>query len=173
MTPYKRLVVTIASVGSIAFAGLLAAPRQVLAQNNNGNPSIMTAVAAVQNTVNTILSRMNALTAANAVNFRATPTVLWGGPLGSTGVLCEVNNVSDAEHMVRMQFIDSLGATLAEFTQLYPPGTGSSIGGATGFGWYYCKFTVLDGTRNDIRGSIAIHSAAPPVFDDRFALAAE
>ncbi|MFO1324242.1 MAG: hypothetical protein U1F15_09265 [Burkholderiales bacterium] len=69
---------------------------------------------------------------------------------------CQVVNVSAQPRTIHIELFDILGVIHDDYgSAVYAPGGGNSVGNRT-VGFYYCKFTVVDGTRSDIRGSLSI-----------------
>ena len=127
--------------------------------------------AAIQNALSDIQNSLNTLSTAGQSNVRFTPPVFVIFP---DHVACEVVNVSGATQTVLVQLMKSEGTVLtstgnvslaaghATQTDLFG-GPGSGLGGANIH--VYCKFTVVGGSRTDIRGSV--------VITDKLALPAE
>ena len=74
-----------------------------------------------------------------------------------TGVLtCFLANVSSAHKTVLAEVLNAAGGVVGGATFSLGPGviSGISMGISTYTGFAYCKFTVQDGTKADIRGSL-------------------
>ena len=77
----------------------------------------------------------------------------------NTDGLCIVTNVSSEPRHIKIEMVNfNNGDIIAAFESADPsfPGMGRSIGPPYSAGAAYCRFTVLDGTREDIRGSLTI-----------------
>jgi hypothetical protein len=130
-------------------------------QDNTGNPSILAAVhavgaavASVQNTVNALMTKIDALAGTGESNVRASAGAFAAGGIGAVGVACPVNNVSNASHMVHVELIAG-GTILSQQTVTVAAGSTAQVVTGQGQGNVaYCRFTVLDGTRADIRGAM-------------------
>jgi hypothetical protein len=141
---------------------------------NNGNPTILqvlesvqtrlgsltqsvqTSLAGLQTTLTSIQSSLVNLQAFALSNVRFTHPIFIGD---NQGVLCSVTNVASDDRTVKVEVLNGTGASALLsgnplFTQTLQPGyvSAGSVGLARGS--YYCKFTILDGTRNDIRASL-------------------
>ena len=171
--------------GVMVVSLLLAGARSVSAQkDNNGNPAILKAVQDLQLSVNALQSSVNnvqtnvqgisairaALTAIQSAlttlqtsvnglsnesqsNVRLTPPVDVAPPdLASCGSV----NVTTQSRTVRTE-IFNIGGSLVEgpYTQTYLPGKGNALGNATA-NFLYCRFTVLDGLKTDIRAGMTV-----------------
>jgi hypothetical protein len=164
----------------IAFGGF---PATILAQgvseDNNGNPSILqvvedlqTALTTLQTSVGTLQTSLNALIASTSQdNSRITPAAVATSP--DVGI-CTATNVTDTPRTIHVQMIDgNNGALLSEnggSGQLVQPGR-SAVAPSTTNRRLFCVFTVVDGSRTDIRGGLAIYTA--PSGSDKLALPAE
>jgi len=167
--------------GVLVVSLLLAGARSVSAQDNNGNPSILKAVQDVQRRVDALLSSVDsvetkvegisaigaALTALQSAlttlqgsvdglshsNVRVTPPVDVAPPdLASCGLV----NVSTQSRTVKTEIIDLNGVVNeGPITLTYLPGTGNAFGNRTA-NFFYCRFTVLDGVKADIRAGMTV-----------------
>ena len=122
---------------------------------------VLALIEQLQSTVQTIQTGVNALIASDEANFRATPAVL----LVEGTLRCTVVNVSNEPRTILNQVIDAdTGQVVRERTGVFPPRrvdfipVPDSLFSLRG----YCMFTVLDGTRKDIRGALEL-VGAPPV----------
>jgi hypothetical protein len=160
------------ALSSIAVSSVLLCSSAFAAQgepqgnpNAPGNPNIWAAVQDLQATqagqnatLAAIQTSLNALTPVQS-NVRTTPPILIAGQRGG----CSVTNVGTSAHTVRVQAfrITSSGPNTLTFPELIaaadfllPPGNADALFfNPPVFG--YCKFTVLDGTRADIRAAIS------------------
>jgi hypothetical protein len=158
-------------VGMIAIASLVAVGTlagTLSAQGNNGNPSILQAVQAVQGTVNSLVTTLNSLvTTVNGINTATTPGNVLFTPaviaLPPDAFSCSAVNVSAVTHSVSVQLIDgNTGALLSSSTLPKPAGqtNGAFFTAGSGGTRAFCKITVNDGTKNDVRGSLALFGSA-------------
>jgi hypothetical protein len=86
-----------------------------------------------------------------AVNFRWTPPV--NATLDRVG--CVVVNVSGVQKTVHIELRRGDGSNFAEETADVEPGEVQGVDSQTGqSGAFQCRFTVIGGTRADIRGSL-------------------
>jgi hypothetical protein len=91
----------------------------------------------------------------------------------STTAVCMVRNVSGGPRTIKIELVNYSGAIIETDTSLTAPGTTEVITGSDGeSGPKSCRFTVLDGTRADIRGSLSI-ARANNALDSLVAVAAE
>jgi hypothetical protein len=128
--------------------------------SNNGNPTILQAVQnlqgsvnALQSTVNNIQTDVAALTASEQSNVRVTPG-LFLEP--NQSLLFSVTNVGSVPHKIKVERVDRLGNidVIISGETLQPShSTDGNVGTVSFVGSYYLKFTVLDGSRADIRAS--------------------
>jgi len=139
---------------------LLVAGSGHAAAQNEGNPTILAAVKDVQSSIKELQSALGAIQASidaiaqgASVNTRFTPPVDIASPdLAS----CVGINVSSQPKTIQVQIINLLGVVAENFPPvLVQPGRGAGGGNRSG-DFYYCKFTVLDGTKADIRGSMSV-----------------
>ena len=144
---------------AVAAGGLAAAIVVVGATTNaqdSQNPiqSLFAAIAQLQNSVNAVQASLDVLSAPDQHNVRITPPLFVPGGVAVQSAGCAVLNVSDVARQVRLQIVGTQ-FPVDDTTTLFPGGARfvSSLGrGSTA----YCKFTVLDGTRADIRGSLTV-----------------
>lgn len=91
-------------------------------------------------------------------NTRFTPLLASFGPSspvvpGTFG--CEVTNVTAAVHTISVQMIGAFtGLVSGQTTQVVSPGLSAQVTFGPVVGVFFCKFTVTDGSRNDIRAQI-------------------
>jgi hypothetical protein len=165
----KRNIIAGAVVVAVLAGGVATAQT-----GNNGNPSIVqllesvqasvgslaqslqTSLAGLQTTLTSIQSSLANLQAPAQSNMRFTHPIFIGD---DQGVLCAVTNVASAERTVTVEVLNSAGVSaLASGNPMFTVNlqAGHATAGSVGLarGIYYCKFTVVDGTRNDMRGSL-------------------
>jgi hypothetical protein len=163
--------------GSTLLIAVLFAASQAHAQSANtgaGNPAIVDQLARLQTTVDalaaalagiegkitTIAAAATDLQNAADTNVRYSPPVF----IGQTGtIVCSIANVTDAAHAVKMEVIAGDDGTvkttlLSDFT--LKAGEATVASQQLGRGNWYCRYTVLDGTRSDIRGVAAVFDTA-------------
>jgi hypothetical protein len=169
---------------SVIVVSLLLAGRSVSAQENNGNPSILKAVqevqvrlnalassvdsvgtkvdgigtigasvTALQSALTTLQTSVDGLKSASNSNVRVTPPVDIAPPdLASCGLV----NVSTKSRTVKTEIVDLNGlVNEGPFTVTLLPGTGNAFGNRTA-NFFYCRFTVLDGVKADIRAGMSV-----------------
>ena len=164
----------------MAFAGLPATSlAQGATEDNNGNPSILqvvqglqAAMTTLQTSVGTLQTSVNALIAsASQGNTRITPAAVAISP--DVGI-CTATNVTDTPRTIHVQMFDGNNGTLFSENggngQLVQPGK-SAVAPSTSNRRLFCVFTVVDGSRSDIRAGLAIYTA--PNGSDKLALPAE
>src|SRR5262249_29173490 len=157
-----------------------------------GNPTILDAVKNLQSSVNALQSALTSLSSGlvtikneltdiqtdlsnlstpDQSNVRVTPEVHVGADPDQPS--CKVVNVSAATRKVFVQMMDVAGIDRSHFTFVMSPGDTNALFQAAPFiaGGHYCKFTVLDGLRTDIRGVITIFAAG--ANSDKLAVPAE
>jgi hypothetical protein len=149
----SRSVAVASLLGAILIGGLMAGP--VKAQSNNPLDALLAMMTSLQNSVNALQASMNASIAPAQANVRITPV------LGSSShdVSCTVVNVSASTRTIR---IENIGVVVEPLVTTDPmsPGAIFAIIRPDATGPFYCRFTVIDGTRTDIRGSIRVKSSA-------------
>jgi hypothetical protein len=124
-------------------------------------PGVLALLEQLQASVGALQERVNGLIASDEANTRVTPAVL----LVEGTLRCTVVNVAEEPRTIVAQVVDADTAEIVrERTGTFPPRRVDFIAVAdtilTGRG--YCQFTVIDGTRKDIRGSIEL-VGPPPV----------
>jgi hypothetical protein len=129
-----------------------------MAQGPGGGPllEILKALEELQTSVNSVQESVSALGASN--NYLFTPVVIV-----ESGIIdCNHVNVTDADRHVLTELINSgTGAVVASASGAIPtpPGRSRGVGAVAPLGFNgtgYCKFTVLDGTKADIRANLAL-----------------
>jgi hypothetical protein len=157
----------------MALAGL---PATTLAQgasdNNNGNPSIVEVVQALQAEISALQTSVNALIASTSQgSTRITPAAV---PISPDVGICTATNVTGVPRTIHVQMIDgNTGVLVSENGangQIVQPGRSAVAPNRTNRR-LFCQFTVVDGSRTDIRGDFAIYTA--PSGSDKLALPAE
>jgi hypothetical protein len=154
-------------LSSVAISGtLFLSPALVVAADAPTNPNILNAIQELQATavaqnaalaaIQTALASIQ--TAISSVppvsNVRFTPPLVIGD---NQGIACAVANASNAAKHVKAELLRGTGAVQATFLSgNFALDPGQSSGGSTAppRDSYVCKFTVLDGDRDDIRGTL-------------------
>lgn len=149
-------------------AALLAVPFASGVQATTVDPTLLlirqvyNAVISTQRGVVALQAGLAALTDPAQANLRYTPPMFVPD---SSGMLCEVSNVDDVAHAVKVELIDGftglVSATFVDGTIPLPPGQVWVASAGRPRGAYYCKFTVLDGSRTDIRASATVLAGGP------------
>ena len=136
----------------------------VLGQNPPGPPSVpgllgdvLAMLAALQESVDQIQETLETPPAPEANTRFTAPVALQDGLLS-----CSVTNVSGTTRTVLTEFVDINGATVIQEPKTIPAGgiTSRGIGSGIFTGYAYCRFTVQDGTKADIRGVLVLESNA-------------
>jgi len=166
-----RFKKTYAALAVLFVVASLAVRLSAAPDDNNGNPTILAAVLAVQSslsgaitTLNGLVTTLNNFIAASAPgNTRITPPVVAFAP---DTIFCTATNVSAASKNIRVQVINAnTAATLFDTGAAGSPVSpnlstaGSAAGGAAGTR-AICKFTVVNGTKDDIRAVLALFAAS-------------
>jgi hypothetical protein len=140
--------------------GLLISGVGATAAMAQGAPGALTQILALlqelQTSVNTVQQSVNALGASN--NFLFTPVVIV-----ESGIIdCNHVNVTNEDRHVLTELINAgTGAVVASGSGTIPtpPGRSRGVGAVAPLGFNgtgFCKFTVLDGTKADIRANLAL-----------------
>ena len=111
---------------------------------------VQRSIVGLQVNVNALQSSLDAQLAPMAVNFRWTPAVR----AANDGVDCMVVNVSDVVKTIHIEVKVRDGSTERDATVDVAPGATSFVAIAPRNFDFHCKFTVLNGTRADIRGTL-------------------
>jgi len=164
---FKKTFAAVAAL--IVIAGLAVG---LSAQTGNpGNPTILEALTNLSGTVTGLVSTVNGLvTALNGFiadsapgNTRITPPVVAFAP---DTIFCTATNTSGTSRNIRVQVINANTAAIlfdtgAAGSPVSPnlSTAGSAAGGAAGTRGI-CKFTVVNGTKDDIRGVLALFAAS-------------
>jgi hypothetical protein len=152
-------LVTVAVLGAAA----------TLSAQNNGNPSILAVVQALQSTVNSLVTTISGInTTVNTIaastgegSVLFTPSVFAVGP---DTLICSVTNVSDSAKNVTIQLLNANGgAVLVPNTVTLGALSTSTVAvtaqasGLRGI----CKITVNNGgVKSDVRGALAMYATA-------------
>ena len=143
------------------------------AQGNNGNPTILAAVRAVQDTLDGLVTTLNSFVASQAPgNTAFTPAVVAFTP---DTFICTATNVNAASRTIRVQLIN--GNTGAALVENSPNGiaVGSNLSTAAAFAATstraFCKVTVSNGNKTDVRAVLALFAAG--TASDKLVIAAE
>jgi hypothetical protein len=137
---------------------------------NSGNPTVLGAVQAIQSTLNGLVGTVESLetTLNNHIagdapgNTRITPPVVGFPP---DTIFCTATNVSATSKNLRVQVINANNGAMLFDTGAtgFPTSPNGSTAGsaASGVGGTraICKFTVVNGTKDDIRGALALFSS--------------
>lgn len=146
----KRLSAAFGLLGAIViFAATTSA-------QGGANPvqAIQHAIVELQNAVNALQTSVNALSAPEQNNVRITPPLFAPGGAFAAPAGCIVLNVSDGARQIRFQIV---GTEFPKDETITLGAGGTMFQSALGRGGtVYCRFTVLDGTRADIRGSLTV-----------------
>ena len=157
-TPYLKLL----SAGTMALLVIMVA-RYLMSERASaqrtpapGDP-VLAAVQEVQRTivglqvnVNALQSSLDAQLAPIGVNFRWTPAVR----ASNDSVNCMVVNISGVEKTIHIEVKVRDGSTLRDAMVNVAPGATSFVAIAPRNFDFHCKFTVINGTRADIRGTL-------------------
>jgi len=157
----RKLLSSIAIGSSILSSPALAAPLDV-----PSNPEILGAIQQLQATaaaqsaalasIQTVLASIQTVitTVPPVTNVRFTPPLFIAD---NQGVLCAVANASGSPKHIKVELLRGTGAVQSTFLSgNFALDPGESSGGSTAppRDSYVCKFTVLDGNRDDIRGTL-------------------
>ena len=180
------------SAVAVASVVLLVVLSSNLSAQNNGNPSILAAVQAVQATLNglvgsgsSLVTTVNGLVSSVASlattvasiktdttegSSLATPSITFFQP---DSVVCSVTNVNANNRSVELQLINA--NTAAVISSATSPNLGTSRTSnltspapANGIR-VYCKITVQNGVKSDVRGAIALFTGASGSDKDGYA----
>jgi hypothetical protein len=105
-------------------------------------------IVTLQNSVNALQASVDALGAPSQVNFRWTPAA----NVGNSRLECIVVNISDVQKTIHVELKNRDGSNETEAMVNLAPGAASSALNQISSGELHCKFTVIGGTRADIRG---------------------
>jgi len=173
---YRNVLISII----MALTSLVGTSGTASAADNSGNPAILKAVNNLQTSVNALQSTVNSGAAGistiqsalaalqqsvNSIGSQLAPsnvrfTAPADLPLGDLGS-CIAVNVSVQARTIAVQILNLDGQVAEDLgTAVVQPGHSAGGGNRQG-DFFYCKFTVVDGTRNDIRGSMTVCTAGP------------
>ena len=145
----SRSVAVVSLLGAVLIGGLMAAP--VRAQANNPLDVLLVMVTALRTSVNALQTSVNLLIPPTETNVRITPPVL---STSDDTVRCTLFNASNSNRTIRRQIFG--GDEEYDNTMIdVPPGFLSTVS-LRGFALTYCKLTVINGTRADIRGTLQV-----------------
>jgi len=155
----SRSVAVVSLLGAILICGLMAAP--VNAQSNNPLDVLLAAVSSLQRSVNLLVAPAQA-------NMRISPHVNLGvDKVGS----CDVVNVAASPRTIRFEYpVSDSSGELGSHTATIEPGRRLQVHASSG-STFYCRFTVTDGTRTDIRAAVGVHLGG--LFETLWSLPAE
>jgi hypothetical protein len=158
-TPYLKLLsASTMALMVIMVAGYLMSERASAQRTPVPVDPVLTAVQEVQRSIVGLQVNVNALQASadahfelSDINFRWTPAVG-----AESDLRCMVVNISDVEKTIRFEVKTRNGSTHHDRTLNVAPGaTGFvAIAARPALGEFHCKFTVIGGTRADIRASL-------------------
>ena len=117
------------------------------ASQNAALTALQTTLASIQTTVNSLIPPAQG-------QVRQSPPLFFASAGGNT-IACPVTNVASASREVNIEYVQgSTGAVVSTIGAVLEPGR-TRMSAFVGFASdnYYCRFTVLDGTRSDIRAS--------------------
>jgi hypothetical protein len=155
----RVLVKQLTAVGILLVATAIGAGRAG-AQGSEigpGNPTILNAVTNLQDAVSKLQSSVDALIAVEESNVRFTPFV---SDLSFDSYFCLATNVSAVSRDIRIQLIDVGGAggpvVRTDVTRTVPAGAGGVGVPFESCTNCYCRFTVIGGSRRDIRAVMEV-----------------
>jgi len=154
----KQLLVGL-SAGAILVGGVVGTVgSQRVSAQGEGIPTVLqaildlgNAVVGLQTTMNFVQKRVETLAPPFADNVRFTPPVSIGE---LDGIRCVVANVDDASHQIKTEQVDGSGRVVLANTLTLPAGGTTYFSQILRVDAYYCRFTVLDGVKGDIRGAL-------------------
>lgn len=128
--------------------------RDTSAQSEGGGPpAVLSILHDLQRALAGLQSSVDALGAPDQTNVRTTPPLFAPGGDFAAGVSCSAVNIADAPRTIRTEAIGLQFPIDQTFT--LQPGLTLVVSGFGRGSGAYCRFTVLDGTRADIRGSMS------------------
>jgi hypothetical protein len=157
-TPYLKLLsASTMALLVITVAGYLMSERASAQRTPPPVDPVLAAVQDVQRSVvglevnvNALQNSVDAQLAPMGVNFRWTPAVR----ASNDSVDCMVVNVSNVEKTIHIEVKVRDGSTEGDATVIVAPGATNFVAIAPRNFDYHCKFTVINGTRADIRGTL-------------------
>jgi hypothetical protein len=153
-TPYLKLLsASTMALLVIMVAGYLMSERASAQRIPPPSDPVLAAVQDAQRSIVGLQVNVNALQASLDAHiapshFRWTPAA----SLGNSNLECIVVNISDVQKTVHVELKGGDGSTRTEATVNLAPGAASRAVNLVGSGTLYCEFTVIGGTRADIRG---------------------
>jgi hypothetical protein len=111
---------------------------------------VQRSIVGLQVNVNALQSSLDAQLSPLGVNFRWTPAAR----ASADSVTCMVVNISDVEKTIHIEVKVRDGSTQRDATVIVAPGATNFVVVAPRFEDFHCKFTVVNGTRADIRGTL-------------------
>jgi hypothetical protein len=161
--PSRRVVAVLAialgvSVLMVAFSTPAVAQSPGILGLVEALTNLQESVANLQESVDELEEKLDEHTAAPAVeNVRYTPEVL---VQTSEDVSCGVVNVANQQRSVTIEIIAQLGNVATSFPLILEPGQAGIQLVHTASGNFYCRFTVQNGSRSDIRGAARVFDTA-------------
>jgi hypothetical protein len=157
-TPYlKPLSISTMALLVTMVAGYLMSERASAQPTPPSPPSVLVAIQEIQQTIVTLQNSVDALQASvdalgapSQVNFRWTPPVDAAGD----SMECIAVNITDVERTIQIELKTRDGVNETEATVDVAPGKHGRAIVADRFGQFHCKFTVINGTRADIRAAL-------------------
>ena len=156
-TPYlKPLSVSTMALLVTIVAGYLMSERASAQPGPPSNPvlaaiqQMQQTIVTLQNSVDALQASVDALGAPSQVNFRWTPPV----DTAFDAMECIAVNITDVEKTIHIELKTRDGVNETEATVNVAPGKHGRALVAERFGQFHCKFTVINGTRADIRAAL-------------------
>lgn len=181
----KREIIVSAMIGTLLAGGsVAAAPSQAADQPSNPNilaavqqvqatldslisglgsfaSSVQTALTNIQTTLNSVQTNVSSLSGAASTNILVTPPAILDN---ASGVACQAVNVSSTAKHVQAELVRGKFPLHTLINQSLDPGestAGSVFPGTASV--FYCRFTVSDGTKNDIRAALQVFPSSGAV----------
>jgi hypothetical protein len=156
-TPYLKLLSasTMALLVILVAGYLMSEPASAQRTTEPSDPvldavqQVQRSIAGLQVNLDALQSGMDVQLAPLAVNSRWTPATTESG----SRLECIVLNVSDVQKTIHVEVKNGAGTTRNEATVDLAPGAANGEVHIVGSGPLHCKFTVIGGTRADIRAS--------------------
>jgi hypothetical protein len=157
-TPYlKPLSVSTMALLVAIVAGYLMSERASAQPTPQGTPSVLVAIQEMQQTIVTLQNSVDALQASvDALGAPSQVNSRWTPPADAAGdsMECIVVNITDVEKTIQIELKTRDGVNETEATVNVAPGKHGRAIVAERFGQFHCKFTVINGTRADIRAAL-------------------
>ena len=156
-TPYLKLLsASTMALLVILLAGYLMSERASAQRIPPPSDPVLAAVQDVQRSIVGLQANANALQASLDAHiapshFRWTPAAFASADL----VTCRVVNISDVEKTIHIEVKTGDGSNATERMANVAPGAVAIAGTGVRRGSFHCKFTVIGGTRADIRGTLS------------------